>query len=101
MNKLKMRTKIALRDGYRCAYCGTESPPFEIEHVIPLSKGGNNYLTNLVFSCHDCNTLKSNKLPDEIDDLDFRDKVLDVVLRIRHTPNKRNGCIPNKRKRRR
>jgi len=39
----------------RCAYCGAENVPLEIEHVIPRSKGGSNRASNLTLACHDCN----------------------------------------------
>lgn len=50
---------------YRCAYCDIEfdceNLP-EKEHVIPISKGGNNTKENVVPSCRSCNCKKSNKL---------------------------------------
>ncbi len=51
------------RGSYRCEYCKTPvdfSPePFDIEHIIPLSKGGSNDLDNLAFACGGCNGYKS------------------------------------------
>jgi 5-methylcytosine-specific restriction endonuclease McrA len=47
--------------GFQCAYC---SGPFEeIDHLIPLSKGGKHCLSNLRPSCKPCNNKKSNKMP--------------------------------------
>jgi hypothetical protein len=44
---------------FRCAYCGG---PFEqIDHVIPLSKGGKHCLSNLRPACRFCNLSKHNK----------------------------------------
>jgi HNH endonuclease len=34
--------------------------PFEVDHVIPRSRGGSNRISNLVLSCHDCNATKGN-----------------------------------------
>jgi len=34
----------------------------EVDHLIPLSKGGDNAMVNLVSSCMDCNRGKSNVL---------------------------------------
>jgi 5-methylcytosine-specific restriction endonuclease McrA len=46
--------------GFKCAYC---NGLFEqIDHVIPLSRGGGHYLSNLRPSCKRCNSSKSNKL---------------------------------------
>lgn len=36
-----------------------------IDHVIPLSKGGNHSCGNIVISCKHCNEMKNNKLPIE------------------------------------
>jgi DNA-directed RNA polymerase subunit RPC12/RpoP len=44
---------------YKCAYCGG---PFEhIDHVIPVSRGGDHWPANLRPSCRLCNQSKSNK----------------------------------------
>ncbi|MEG3957366.1 RNA-guided endonuclease IscB [Microcoleus sp. herbarium2] len=45
----------------RCAYCGVENVPFEIEHILARSKGGSNRVKNLCLSCHSCNQAKGNK----------------------------------------
>lgn len=44
--------------GRRCAYCGAENIPLEIEHIIPKSRGGSNRVNNLTISCHKCNQMK-------------------------------------------
>lgn len=48
-----------------CAHCGKKieiGKNFTVEHVIPLSRGGNNDLNNLVGLCKDCNSSKGNFL---------------------------------------
>lgn len=57
------RFKILSRDNYACQYCGNKAPDvvLEIDHKIPVSKGGTNDFDNLVTSCFDCNRGKSNK----------------------------------------
>lgn len=40
-------------DLYGCAFCG--GPYEDIEHLVPLSKGGEHSIANLVPSCRDCN----------------------------------------------
>lgn len=51
----------------RCAYCGKKPKPPDtlvIEHVIPVSKGGPNTLSNIVPSCGPCNDKKhANRAP--------------------------------------
>ena len=47
---------------YECIYCKVDiSGSKHIDHIIPLSKGGSNLITNLALSCPDCNLRKSNK----------------------------------------
>jgi 5-methylcytosine-specific restriction endonuclease McrA len=41
-----------------CAYCGTDGD-MHIEHVIPISKGGEHHLGNIVPACQRCNYSKS------------------------------------------
>jgi 5-methylcytosine-specific restriction endonuclease McrA len=45
----------------KCAYCGAENVPLEIEHIQPKSKGGSNRVSNLTIACVRCNQKKSNK----------------------------------------
>jgi 5-methylcytosine-specific restriction endonuclease McrA len=50
----------------RCAYCGiTLHGVYEIDHVIPLSRGGSNWPDNLMITCPSCNSSKNNYLLDE------------------------------------
>lgn len=39
------------------------------EHLIPLSRGGNNTFNNSVLCCHRCNVRKQNKTPEEFYEL--------------------------------
>jgi 5-methylcytosine-specific restriction endonuclease McrA len=65
-------TFLFARDHYRCQYChryGVELRPRECltrDHLVPLSRGGNNDWTNVVTACSACNTRKGNHLPEEI-----------------------------------
>lgn len=59
----KVRFEIFKRDAFTCQYCGQSAPKviLEVDHIIPVSKGGDNDLTNLITSCRDCNRGKSDK----------------------------------------
>lgn len=47
---------------YQCAYCGTDcSLYYEIEHKIPLCRGGDNSFENLAIACKHCNCSKHSK----------------------------------------
>jgi 5-methylcytosine-specific restriction endonuclease McrA len=63
--------------GRKCAYCGVEKVPFEIEHILARSKGGSNRVSNLCLSCHSCNQAKGNKPVEE-----FLKKKPEVLKRI-------------------
>lgn len=54
-------TKIHLlrKYGYRCCVCGRTSE-LEIDHVIPISKGGKCHIDNLQVLCSTCNRIKSD-----------------------------------------
>ena len=43
-----------------CFYCG-KNKSIEIDHVIPLSRGGTHSIGNLVSACRNCNARKNNK----------------------------------------
>lgn len=48
-----------------CAHCGTPldyNTNFTLEHVIPLSKGGKNDISNYVALCETCNKAKSDDI---------------------------------------
>lgn len=62
-----LREKIKTRDSHTCQYCSlstTQEPNLllEIDHIIPLSKGGITTEENLQTLCWRCNRTKSNKI---------------------------------------
>ncbi len=60
----KLRFTIYKRDGYRCRKCGVSQryAQLEIDHVIPIAKGGKSTYDNLQTLCHKCNVEKGDKL---------------------------------------
>ena len=58
------RYDILKRDNFTCQYCGRSAPEvrLEVDHVMPVSKGGNNSNDNLKVACRYCNGGKSNKV---------------------------------------
>lgn len=58
----RVRFEVLKRDAFTCQYCGKSAPDviLHIDHIKPVSKGGNNGIMNLVTSCQSCNSGKSN-----------------------------------------
>jgi len=61
----EQRAYLQEKFNHKCAYCGKgewelKGMPFNIDHVVPKSKGGTNRIDNLVWSCKRCNEQKSN-----------------------------------------
>jgi 5-methylcytosine-specific restriction endonuclease McrA len=50
--------------GGRCAYRGEEGP-LEVDHRIPLSRGGSNRIDNILPACRSCNAKKHNMTEEE------------------------------------
>jgi len=57
---------VSKRAGHRCEYCQASEAifnlPFEVEHIIPISRDGQDEGSNLALSCRACNLRKSNFL---------------------------------------
>lgn len=50
--------KIKESTGYRCVYCGLKLP-LTMDHLIPISKGGEHSKSNIVPACKPCNVRKA------------------------------------------
>lgn len=64
----KLSKKIMERDKYTCLYCGQIGGKLEIDHVLPISRGGTNDVDNLVTACQHCNRQKHDKTAEEYAD---------------------------------
>ena len=55
------------RDGYLCLYCGESFSPRSLtrDHVIPVSRGGEDAWTNVASACTGCNHRKNDRTPAE------------------------------------
>jgi 5-methylcytosine-specific restriction endonuclease McrA len=49
-----------LRNGTVCPYCSKPIVKVELDHIIPLSKGGKHSVDNLISCCFTCNRQKRN-----------------------------------------
>lgn len=65
-------TFLFARDDYSCVYCGRHRSELRgrqfltRDHVLPISRGGDNSWKNVVTSCSPCNNRKGNRLPEEV-----------------------------------
>jgi 5-methylcytosine-specific restriction endonuclease McrA len=64
-------TFLFARDHYRCQYCGRHRAEMRHrefltrDHVLPVSRGGDNRWENVVTACSACNNRKASHLPEE------------------------------------
>lgn len=70
------RRKIWERDGRKCQICGAETRFFDsgydtpfntdkagsVDHIIPVSHGGTNEMSNLRWACKSCNSSRGNRV---------------------------------------
>lgn len=62
----RTRFEVLRRDEHTCQYCGAKAPDvtLQIDHVVPVTLGGNDKPENLVAACKDCNSGKTSIAPD-------------------------------------
>ncbi len=60
----KIRFEVFKRDSFKCQYCGKSAPEviLNVDHISPVAKGGENDILNLITSCFECNSGKSDRL---------------------------------------
>ena len=62
-NVAENRLKVFERDGYQCYYCKKQLTRFTatLDHIQPVSEGGDNSLQNLVTACMLCNSRRGSR----------------------------------------
>jgi len=70
-NVKENRLKIFERDKYICHYCKKQLTRFSatLDHILPVSKGGDNSFDNLITACLQCNSQRTNN------------EVMDAIIR--------------------
>lgn len=60
----EVRNYVFQRDKFQCQSCGKtyQQTKLSIDHIIPLSRGGSNDISNLQTLCLTCNKRKTNKI---------------------------------------
>lgn len=73
---------------HTCAYCGrheSETGSLHREHLVPLSRGGRNDISNIRPSCRVCNSQKGKRTPEEagmnVRSIDGLDQKIHDILR--------------------
>jgi hypothetical protein len=74
-------TQVALRAGHRCEYCHAPEAvfnlPLEVEHIMPLARGGEDTASNWALACRACNLYKATHVSGH-------DPVQEAVSRLFH-----------------
>lgn len=66
-----LRYDVMKRDGFRCKLCGREAEDgakLEVDHIMPISKGGKTTMSNLQTLCKECNRGKRDKYDNDSDE---------------------------------
>jgi len=58
----KLRFEVLLLGKFKCEYCKRNDVPIEVDHIIPISKGGKTIKSNLQVVCKKCNQGKNVSL---------------------------------------
>lgn len=100
-----VRFEVFKRDGFKCQYCGQCSPDviLHVDHINPVSKGGDNDVMNLVTSCVDCNLGKgARELDDDtavtkqraqLEELNERREQLEMMIQWRESLKEMNSDV--------
>lgn len=74
----KLRFEVFKRDAFTCQYCGRMAPDviLEVDHINPVSNGGDNDIMNLITSCKDCNRGKGKRKLSSCDEIKIQQQQL-------------------------
>ena len=87
----EVREYLLEKWGRRCAYCGVENLPLEVDHIIPRSRGGSDRVSNLTLACRSCNLRKGSQPIEEF--LSRKPDVLQRILSAAKTPLKDAAAV--------
>jgi 5-methylcytosine-specific restriction endonuclease McrA len=68
-SRRRRKRVLIRRHGPKCVRCGVTFPvgALTLDHIVPVSKGGANALTNLQLLCEPCNQEKGAKVPKRLE----------------------------------
>lgn len=82
--RYEVREYLLEKWGRRCAYCGAQSTPLNIDHIRPRSRGGSDRISNLAVACISCNQAKDATPIEEF--LKTKPTLLARILKQAKTP---------------
>lgn len=56
---------LLVKQSHGCAYCRQALVKFHVDHILPLSRGGEHVIENLALACPACNLRKNSKTAEE------------------------------------
>jgi 5-methylcytosine-specific restriction endonuclease McrA len=57
----EVREYLLEKWGRKCAYCGAEKVPLQVEHIMAKANGGTDRIFNLTLACESCNIKKGTE----------------------------------------
>lgn len=89
------RKRIYQKTKGHCYLCGefVDFDVFQVEHRIPLAKGGTNDFSNLFPACNCCNSMKNSIYPEEL-----LEKITQIFMyQVTKIGNNHTKCITSKK----
>lgn len=80
----EVREYLLEKWGRQCAYCGVESVPLEVEHIVSRRNGGSDRVSNLTLACRCCNQKKGHQPIERF--LERKPELLKRILAKTKTP---------------
>jgi len=96
---LTKRECVAIRDKFTCQYCQKViklPADYEMDHIMPKTRGGKTNYLNLVTSCRTCNQKKIDKTPDEVGFITPRPRAFhaaQAVFLLKNSPGLKRGWL--------
>ena len=87
----EVREYLLEKWGRRCAYCGKENVPLEVEHIEPKAHRGTNRISNLTLACRKCNERKGARSVEEF--LRGKPEILKRINAQRKAPLKDTAAV--------